>query len=101
MHIQCLQVGEIGTNCYLVRDEASHEAAVIDPGGEAPAVLEALEGAEGRCILLSHGHYDHTGGAAELAKALARAEVYIHEKDFHGVGPVPFPLSHQLAGVTF
>ena len=34
MHIQCLQVGEIGTNCYLVRDEASHEAAVIDPGVE-------------------------------------------------------------------
>lgn len=101
MNVKMMQVGPLGTNCYILEDEKTHETAVIDPGGDAPEIIKALEGATLRYILLTHGHYDHTGGAAELAKALPRAEVYIHEKDFHGVDPVLFPLSTQMDGVTF
>ena len=69
MKVKMMQVGPIGTNCYILEDEAAHQAAVIDPGGDAPEIIRALEGAELRYILLTHGHYDHTGGAAELERA--------------------------------
>ena len=101
MNVKMLQVGPLGTNCDILEDEASHQAAVIDPGGDAPAILEALDGAEVRYILLTHGHYDHTGGVAELQKALPQAEVYIHEKDFLGVDASLFPLRGQAEGVKF
>ena len=101
MNVKMMQVGSLGTNCYILEDEKTREAAVIDPGGDAPEIIKALEGATLRYILLTHGHYDHTGGAAELAKALPQAEVYIHEKDFHGVDPSLFPLCTQMDGVKF
>ncbi len=46
----------------------SSEALIIDPGGDAVGIIKALEG-EGlklTHVLLTHGHYDHTGAAAEL-----------------------------------
>ncbi len=99
MNVKMLQVGPLGTNCYLLED--GNEAAVIDPGGDVPAILEALEGAEVRYILLTHGHYDHTGGAAELKEACPQAEVYLHERDFRGVDPSLFPLCLQMDEVKF
>ena len=42
MKVRIMQVGPIGTNCYILEDESAHQAAVIDPGGDAPAILEAL-----------------------------------------------------------
>ena len=65
-----LSLGEIGTNCYLVRaDREAREAAVIDPGADADAIERALAdtGATCRAILLTHSHYDHFGALAELA----------------------------------
>lgn len=101
MKVKMLEVGFLGTNCYILEDEETRRAAVIDPGGDAPAVLEALEGLEIPYILLTHGHYDHTGAVAELKKALPQAEIYIHERDFRGVDPSLFPLSTQVDGVNF
>ena len=46
MKVKMLEVGFLGTNCYILEDEETRRAAVIDPGGDAPAVLEALEGLE-------------------------------------------------------
>lgn len=101
MNIKTMQVGPIGTNCYLLEDESTRQAAVIDPGGDAPRLLAALKGLDVRRILLTHGHYDHTGAAAELASALPQAEVYIHERDFRGVDTSMCPLSVQMEGVKF
>ena len=70
MNVKMLQVGPLGTNCYVL--ETEKQAAVIDPGGDAPAVERALEGAELRYILLTHGHYDHTGAAAALQKGVGK-----------------------------
>ena len=39
MNIKLMQVGEIGTNCYLLEDEDTRSAAIIDPGGEARGIL--------------------------------------------------------------
>ena len=101
MNVKMMQVGPIGTNCYILEDEASHEAAVIDPGGDAPEIIRALEGAEVRYILLTHGHYDHTGGAAELLEAFPGAAIYIHRAEFQDVDPSLFPLRTQVSGVNF
>lgn len=101
MKVKMMQVGPIGTNCYLLEDESTRQAAVIDPGGDAPRLLAALKGLDVRRILLTHGHYDHTGAAAELASALPQAEVYIHERDYRDVDPGLFPLRTQLSAVNF
>ena len=99
MNVKMLQVGSLGTNCYVL--ETEKQAAVIDPGGDAPAVERALEGAELRYILLTHGHYDHTGAAAALQKAHPEAALYIHRADFQGVDPNLFPLGTQVSEVKF
>ena len=61
-------VGMIGTNCYLIEDEASAEMAVIDPGGRSDALMTQIDSRGGKLsfILLTHGHYDHILGVAEL-----------------------------------
>ena len=43
MKIQALQVGSIGTNCYILCDENAHTCAVIDPGAEPELILSAAE----------------------------------------------------------
>lgn len=96
-----LRVGPIDTNCYILEDEEVHQAAVIDPGGDAPEIVRNLEGAELRYILLTHGHYDHTGGVAELVKSFPQAKVYIHEMDVRGVDTNLFPLSTQVSDLNF
>lgn len=59
-------------NCSLVYDEAAKTGAVVDPGGDVPLILKAVEqsGVKIEKILLTHGHIDHAGGAAELRDAL-------------------------------
>ena len=68
MKIQALQVGSIGTNCYILCDEAAKVCAVIDPGAEPELILSAAEKLDCTVdkILLTHGHYDHTGAVADL-----------------------------------
>ena len=70
MKVKVMQVGPIGTNCYILEDETTGKAAVIDPGDEAERILAALKegGAEVTHILLTHGHYDHTTAVPELEK---------------------------------
>ncbi len=61
MKIDTLVLGPIQTNCYIVYNEGSGEAVVIDPADEAEKILETLEGKQVRAVLLTHGHFDHTG----------------------------------------
>ncbi len=60
-------------NCSLVFDEDARRGAIVDPGGDVPAILEAIKqsGVTIEKILLTHGHIDHAGGAAELHDALS------------------------------
>lgn len=59
-------------NCTLIWCEATKRAAVIDPGGDVPNILEAIaqSGVTVEKIWLTHGHLDHAGGAAELKEKL-------------------------------
>ena len=103
MKIQALQVGSIGTNCYLLCDETTHTCAVVDPGGEPELILSAVEklGCAVDKILLTHGHYDHTGGVAALAEALPPTAIYIHEADFDFPNVQLFPLKAELSRIPF
>jgi hydroxyacylglutathione hydrolase len=65
------ELGPIGTNCYLVRSErAAAEAVVVDPSGEAATIRLELAGMSATCagILVTHSHWDHILGLAELAE---------------------------------
>jgi hydroxyacylglutathione hydrolase len=59
-------------NCSLIWDDAEKRAAVVDPGGDLPRILAAIEetGVTPEKIVLTHGHIDHAGGAAELKERL-------------------------------
>jgi glyoxylase-like metal-dependent hydrolase (beta-lactamase superfamily II) len=77
------ELGPIGTNCYVVRaHDRAHEAVVVDPGADAPRILEELAALESTCaaILITHGHWDHLGGVAELAQATG-APVYMADDE--------------------
>ena len=77
-----LPLGPLQTNCYLLGDPASGEAAVIDPGWDAPAVLAAAERASLhiQTILLTHAHFDHIGGVASVLEATG-APLALHPLD--------------------
>lgn len=77
------EVGPIGTNCYIVRaSRDAEEAVVVDPGGNAADLRLELAGARTTCvaILITHGHWDHLGGVADLAEA-SGAPVYMAEEE--------------------
>ena len=67
-----LPVTPFQQNCALLWDEASLRGSVIDPGGEVERILAAIGELKITIdsILLTHGHMDHAGGAAELKEAL-------------------------------
>ena len=81
MNIIKLTLGELASNCYIL--EASDKTAiVIDPGAEAEVIISELEsrGLTLSKILLTHGHFDHMGAAAELKERYG-AQVYISAAD--------------------
>jgi hydroxyacylglutathione hydrolase len=82
MILETIAVGALAVNCYIVGSEATHEAAVIDPGDDAERITSALHrrGLKLKYIILTHAHFDHAGAAKELFEKTA-ARVMVHEKD--------------------
>ncbi len=77
--VEQLSLGPIGTNCYVVLAEpGATEAVVVDPSGPAPEIRLRLEqlGASCAAILVTHGHFDHVLGVADLAEGTG-APVYM------------------------
>ncbi|MEN6520903.1 MAG: MBL fold metallo-hydrolase [Armatimonadota bacterium] len=82
MKIQALVVGQLAANCYLVIDDATNAAVIIDPG-DAPEEIEATvlaAGADVKYILFTHGHPDHVFSAGEIQKVFD-VDVLMHEAD--------------------
>ena len=82
MLIKSIPVGQIEANCYIVTNEKTLECVVIDPGDESNTILDYLEDNRLKCqaILLTHGHFDHTGAALAVSEDTG-APIYINEKD--------------------
>ena len=74
------------TNCYIVQDEKTKEAMVIDPGGEAQKIIEMLDilQAKLKYIYITHCHGDHIGALAELKKSKG-GKILIHRFDKEGL----------------
>jgi glyoxylase-like metal-dependent hydrolase (beta-lactamase superfamily II) len=72
LQVTIIPVTPYQQNCALVWDSETKSAAVVDPGGDVPRIIAAIEkaGVTVTEIFLTHGHLDHAGGAAELAKHL-------------------------------
>ena len=114
-------LGAAQTNCYVVRAErGAPEAVVVDPGASAAQLRLELAGMGATCagILITHCHWDHLGGVADLAEG-AGAKVWMPEREadvlrrpddfFPGVGVRPYEPDElvdggqtiELAGIAF
>ena len=78
-----LPVTPLQQNCTLMFDEETMAGAVFDPGGDVARILEVVAeiGFTVEKILLTHGHFDHAGGAAELKEKLGVPIEGPHEAD--------------------
>jgi glyoxylase-like metal-dependent hydrolase (beta-lactamase superfamily II) len=93
LQILQLPLGPIQTNCYIAADAATGDAVVIDPGWDAPRVMQALEERHWQCrhVLLTHAHFDHLGAVAECVRAT--------DAPF-GIHPAELPLMRARGGAA-
>ena len=66
MQVRRLVLGPLDTNGWVVFDDASGPALVIDPAGDAEAVIDATQGRGVELVVLTHGHFDHLGAVGEV-----------------------------------
>lgn len=76
--IQSYNLGPLQTNAYVLTNEETKEALVIDPGMNPDRLLQDIQGLTVKAILLTHAHFDHIGGV-DLVRTAHQCPVYIHE----------------------
>lgn len=79
MLLNTVVVTEFMTNCYIVGDDSTREAVVIDPGGEAEKILKEVEkmGVTVTAVVNTHAHVDHIGALKDVKDALG-VSVMLH-----------------------
>ena len=82
MKVEQLTVGPLDVYCYIVWDDTSSDAMIIDPGAEPARILDAVErlGVKVKMIVNTHGHIDHIGANKEVKEALG-CPILMHEED--------------------
>jgi hydroxyacylglutathione hydrolase len=80
LHIEVTADGRFGTNSYLVEDESTHDAVVIDANLEPASMIELVQRrrAAVKAILLTHTDVDHIAGLNELIVAFGQVPVAVH-----------------------
>ncbi|MCK4285835.1 MAG: MBL fold metallo-hydrolase [Candidatus Lokiarchaeota archaeon] len=70
MILKKLIVGPLGTNSYIFGSSTTKEIVIIDPGGDPSKIIQSIEEIGGKpiSILLTHGHFDHTGGLGRVKR---------------------------------
>ncbi len=78
------EVSPFLSNCYLVIDAETSQAALVDPGDDPDLLTEFIEeaGVEVKYIMATHGHVDHVGAAAEMSKRLGKGFMANREDEF-------------------
>ena len=87
--VEYMIMGVLANNVYIVSD--GEGTMVVDPSCSADKILAALGDRKLDAIVLTHSHFDHTGGVAELCAALPGVPVYLHPADAALVGGDVFP----------
>ncbi|MEG0639627.1 MAG: MBL fold metallo-hydrolase [Clostridia bacterium] len=80
VNVECVQVGEIQTNCYLVENTETHELLIVDPGAQGETIQKQVGSRRPVAVLLTHGHFDHIA-AADVVCEHYGIPLYIHEAD--------------------
>ncbi len=82
MVIKKLVVGQLEENCYIVADENTSEAMVIDPGDEPDRIMDVIKenNFKVNTIVCTHAHFDHVGVIGDIQKATG-AKILINERD--------------------
>lgn len=105
MEITKIVVGDLQVNCYIVSNGS--DAVVIDPGDDYEDIIKAAQGKKIKAVLLTHGHFDHTGAVKRLQKD--GAEVYVSKNEEYMLSdsysclsaPFGFPFNEIKADHTF
>jgi glyoxylase-like metal-dependent hydrolase (beta-lactamase superfamily II) len=82
MIVKKLIVGPLEENSYIIGDERTKQAIVIDPGDEPDRIIELIRdnGFEVSAIICTHAHFDHMGAIGDIKKATG-AKILIHKED--------------------
>lgn len=83
MKIEIFVTGIISTNCYMVYNEDTKEAVVVDPAGVPKKMIAFIEenGLKIKAVLLTHAHFDHIMGLDRLTELYGKMPVYVEESD--------------------
>lgn len=82
LNIKRMVLGPVRTNCYIVYNDENKEGIVFDPASESEKIKEFIEeeNIKLKGIFLTHGHFDHIGGATKYQK-LYNVSLYCHEDE--------------------
>ncbi|MBQ9814954.1 MAG: MBL fold metallo-hydrolase [Lachnospiraceae bacterium] len=83
ININCVVVGMIETNCYLVYDDEIKDVIIVDPGDRGDYIVKCIKGADltPKAIFLTHGHFDHITGIPGILAEYPDLPIYVHEAD--------------------
>jgi len=93
--VKMLTLGLVQTNCFIIGDDASKTAVLLDAPDNAPLILEALaqDGWQLAAILLTHAHWDHVR-AVRGVKDVTGAPIYMHADDLPLLSEMPERVQH-------